>query len=172
MAFSRERFVRAAAHEGKRARRCPADPAGDGRVEGEHARRGAGFMRLLRASLDIDGRAIDDERALWRRGKKIRMRRENMPARREHGYDRIGFERPPRVRSPQWRRLRAAARRLRRLDEIEALDRVASLDEVCGHRGVHIAEADEGDVRHGYPRTPGAVLVFKLGAEGGVIRAS
>ena len=86
---SRERFVRAAAHEGQRARRRPADPAGDGRVEGEHARRGAGFMRLLRA-LDVDGRAIDDERALWRRGKKIRMRRENMPARRQHGYDRIG----------------------------------------------------------------------------------
>ena len=66
----------------------------------------------------------------------------------------------------------AAARRLRRFDEIEALDRVASLDEVCGHRRAHIAEADEGDVRHGSSRTPGAVLVFKLGDEGGVIRAS
>jgi hypothetical protein len=33
-------------------------------------------------------------------------------------------------------------------DQIEAKNLVSSLDEICGHRATHVAEADECDIRH------------------------
>ena len=41
-----------------------------------------------------------------------------------------------------------SGRRLCRLDEIEALDRMAGLDQIGGHRRAHVAKAEKGDFRH------------------------
>ena len=84
-----EGLVGAAAHEGEGACGRAADPARDRRVERQHARRAASLMGRLGA-LDVDGRAVDDERALGRGGQKVRVSREHVPAGRQHGDDHVG----------------------------------------------------------------------------------
>src|SRR6185437_9150555 len=49
---------------------------------------------------------------------------------------------------------RRGGRGLRRIDEVEAGDLVARLDEIGAHRRAHVAETDEGDACHELFRMP------------------
>ena len=70
------------------------------------------------------------------------MSRQHMPPGRQHGHDHIGVG-DGLAGARCDRHAGRGGRRFRRVDEIEARDRMASLDEIGGHRRAHIAEADE-----------------------------
>ena len=119
----------------------------------------------LLGAVDIDGRAIDDERALGRRGKEIGMSREHVAPGREHGDDRVGA-RDSLAGARRDGDAGCGGRRLRGVDKIEARDRVARLDEIRGHRRAHVAEADECDFGHGFPGRLRESAGAKLSAKG------
>ncbi len=145
----REGLVRAAAHEGERARGRPADPARHRRVEGRDARRAACIVRALGA-FDVDGRAVDDERAARHGGQEIGVSRENMLSGGQHGDDDIRA-RDRLARIGRDRHAGAGGGRLRRLDEVETCNRMPRLDEIGGHRPAHVAEAEKRDLGHCFP---------------------
>ena len=109
----------------------------------------AATPRLMRAlgAVDVDRRAVDDQRALACGRQEVRPARENMLAGRQHGDDHVGAAdgAPGGGRDG---RAGCGGGGLRRLDEIEAGNRMAGLDQVGDHRGAHVAEADEGDFGH------------------------
>ena len=108
----------------------------------------AAMACAFRAEFDVDGRGIDEQRAFLRLRRDVLIDRQHMLACRQHGDDDsasftaaggVGHHddaivparpsgSPERGRSPS---------------------RVPGLDQIGGHRVAHIAEADEGDGRHG-----------------------
>ena len=80
------------------------------------------------------------------------MSRQHMRAGRQHGDDRVGAG-DGLAGARRNGDAGCGGRRLRRIDKIEARDRMARLDEIRGHRRAHVAEADECDFGHGVSRT-------------------
>ena len=102
----------------------------------------------LRAEFDIDGRAVDEQRALRGLRRDVLIDRQDMLAGRQHGDDDLGvldrrdavghdhdaIVRAPFQGSPATRSKPCTA--------------MPGLDQIGGHRVAHIAEADEGDRGH------------------------
>ena len=110
----REGVVGAADHEGQRRRRGAAGAARDRRVERSDAARGRERVGLARAC-DIDGGAIDEQRALPRRGRMSCHTAEHMLAARQHGDNDVGvLHRRPGVCRRSARRLSAQPRAMLR----------------------------------------------------------
>src|SRR5579871_3704854 len=103
-------------------------------------------MGLLGA-FDVDGRAIDDERALGHRGHDVLPDRQHVPAGRKHRDNDAGafHGRNRAFRDGGAVRFGLIARGR---DEIERDHRVASLDEIGRHRATHVAETDERNAGH------------------------
>src|ERR1700733_1885252 len=143
---AREGVVGTADHEGERCRLGADDAARDRRIERGDAVGGCELMRLARA-LDVDGRAIDEQRVLPRLWRDVVPYRQHVLAGRQHGDDDIGILK---------RRLGAACDLhavlgrgiAQRRYEIESKDVAAGLDEIGGHRPAHVAETDESNSRH------------------------
>ena len=149
---ARERRVGAADHEGERRRLCaPVTPPDTGastmssplllRRRGDRAR-----------GVDVDGRAVDQQRAARRRGQHTagaEIDVAHMLAGRQHGDDDVGAAARLGYR---WRRGAAARRRIAAsaaASRSKPRDRVPGLEQVLRHRQAHIAEPDECDRRHG-----------------------
>ena len=126
---------------------APPTPPRDRRVERQHARLRARLVRALGA-VDVDRRAIDDERAL------AAPRRGTPTSLRARGVRPAAWSRPRRLAATASRAPAAivtpaaAAAASLRLDEVEALNRMARLDEIGGHRRAHVAETEKCDFGH------------------------
>ena len=102
-------------------------------------------------ALDVDGRAVDQQRALGDVGQHVLLvDLAHMLAGRQHGDDDLGVLH----RLGGARGLVGALldrRRDRGIGEIEGRHVMLRLGEIGGHRAAHVAETDEGDFRHGCP---------------------
>ena len=128
---------------------APAVPPETGRVHHLLPRLGRGGADGAR-TLDIDGRAIDQQRALGGAGDhpaRLHVDRADMLARRQHGDD--GLDTLGGVAGTGDR---GGADGLERIDigggDIEDLEAVPGLDQVARHRPAHVAQTDEADRRH------------------------
>lgn len=131
------------------------DAARDRRIDHHHA----GLLRRrdrLAGRGNVDGRTVDEERALARRGNKpalAQIDRAHMLARGKHGHHEIGIARRL-VRRRGFRGADCDQRIDGRGRQIEDFQRMPRLDEVARHRPAHIAEPDKSDCRHLRPPQP------------------
>ena len=133
-------------HEGQRGVGGADRPAGHGRVQGPVP----GGARLLRGGArvrDVDGGAVDEERAGLRGGQEplgTAVRGEDVATRRQHGDDdvRVPHRLGSGVRDPD---PAVAGRGVGRVREVEAHHVMAGGGQVDGHRTAHVAQADEAD---------------------------
>ena len=103
----------------------------------------------MAGAVDVDGRAVDQQRALGDVGQHVLfVDVAHMIAGRQHGDDDLG------VLDRFGRALGLVGPLLDRgcnggLGEIEGGNMMLRLAQIGGHRATHVAETDEGDLRHG-----------------------
>ena len=136
----------AADHEGQRRRLGAADAARDRRVERGDAALGREPMRLARAR-HVDGRAIDEQRALVRGRQHILPHRQDMLAGRQHGNDDIGVFNTALGIGHDLHTI-AGGRFARGRHDVEAAHMLAAFDQIGRHGSAHVSKTDESDIRH------------------------
>jgi hypothetical protein len=146
---ARKGFVRAADHEGKRTPVRRRNTTGHRRIDHLIARRCRRSDHLARG-IDVDGRAVEQQRASRAHG---RSRPRYRPYRRSCRWA-ASRRRHPRRRRPRghWKTARShcpCALCQRRFGKIERMDLMPRLDQIGSHAAAHVAKANECDFHSG-----------------------
>jgi hypothetical protein len=103
----------------------------------------------MTGAVDVDGRAVDQQRALGDVGQHVVLvDAAHVATGRQHGDHDLGalYGFGGR-RRPSWRTLLDGAAE-GRCRQVERRYLMLALDQVGGHRAAHVAKTDEGDLRH------------------------
>src|SRR5579859_626277 len=143
------RGIRPADHEGERAGSGPAGAARYRRVD--HGEATVARRRPDRTGgIDVDGRAVDQQRTGLGRGEdalRVEVGAAHMRAGRQHGDDHLGIG--DRLGGRGRGDAAGGGEGLDRgLSHVEAGDLMPGLDQVLRHRAAHVAEADKCNLAH------------------------